>query len=57
MVSFGKRSIEAEGESHKKIKFDVSAEEELKEVNEQVFFYAKQTLMIYFSIVTIVTNE
>ena len=56
----GKRGIEEEEDSRKKIKddvSDVSAEEEPKEVNEQVFFYAKQTLTIQFSFVTIVTNE
>ena len=50
-----KRSIEEEVDSRdKKIKVD---EEESKEVNEQVFFYAKQTLTIVLSIFTIVTNE
>ena len=54
----GKRSIGEEVDSRdKKIKVDVFAEEETKEVNEQVFFYAKQTLTIVFSIFTIATNE
>ena len=46
----GKRSIGEEEDSHKKIKVDVFAEEEPKEVNEQVFFMQSRHLRSNFQL-------